>query len=71
MFQCVFIDQFEMMLNVKVPVRVEPANETVSVLKPCRAVTTEYGFPSDFVRKSTASLQIKISTTQHNFLIVT
>ena len=28
---------------------------------------TEYGIPSDFVRKSTASLQIKISTAQLNF----
>ena len=28
---------------------------------------TEYGIPSDFVRKLTASLQIKISTAQVNF----
>ena len=40
---------------------------TISVLQACCAVTTEYGIPSDFVRKSTASLQIKISTAQLNF----
>ena len=28
----------------------------------------EYGIPSDFVRKSTVSLQIKISAAQLNFL---
>ena len=31
------------------------------------AVITEYGIPSDFARKSTASLQIKISTDELNF----
>ena len=31
------------------------------------AMTTEYGIPSDLVRKSTASLQIKISSPQLNF----
>ena len=31
----------------------------------CAAIT-EYGIPSDFVRKSTASLQIKMSTAQLN-----
>ena len=31
---------------------------TVSVLQACCAVTTEYGIPSDFVRKSTAPLKI-------------
>ena len=40
---------------------------TISVLQACCAVTTEYGIPSDFVRKSTRSLQIKISTAQFNF----
>ncbi len=40
---------------------------TISVLQACCAVTTEYGIPSNFVRKSTASLQIKISTAQLNF----
>ena len=30
------------------------------------AVITEYGIPSDFVRKSTALLQIKISIAQHS-----
>ena len=30
-------------------------------------MTTEYDIPSNFVRKSTASLQIKISTAQLNF----
>ena len=39
---------------------------TISVLQACCAVTTEYGIPSDFVRKSTASLQIKIQ--QHNLI---
>ena len=33
---------------------------TISVLQAYCAVITEYGIPSDFVRKSTASLQIKI-----------
>ena len=42
---------------------------TISVLQAYCAVTTEYGIPSDFVRKSTASLQIKISSAaQFNFL---
>ena len=41
---------------------------TISVLQACCAVTTEYGIPSDFVRKATASLQNKISTAQVNFL---
>ena len=40
---------------------------TISVLQACCAVTTEYGIPSNFVRKSTASLQIKISIAQLNF----
>ena len=40
---------------------------TISVLQACCAVTTEYGIPSNFVRKSTASLQVKISTAQLNF----
>ena len=40
---------------------------TISVLQACCAVTTEYGIPSNFVRKSTASLQIKISTAKLNF----
>ena len=40
---------------------------TISVLQACYAVTTEYGIPSKFVRKSTLSLQIKISTAQLNF----
>ena len=40
---------------------------TISVLQSYCAVTTEYGIPSDFVRKSTASLQIKISAAQLNF----
>ena len=39
---------------------------TISVLRAYCAVTTEYGISSDFVRKSTASLQIKISTAQLN-----
>ena len=38
--------------------------KTISVLQACCAVTTEYGIPSDFVRKPTASLKIKISTAQ-------
>ena len=42
--------------------------KTISVLQACCAVTTEYGIPSNFIRKSTASLQIKISTAQLNFL---
>ena len=37
---------------------------TISVLQ---AVINEYSIPSDFVRKSNASLQIKISTAQLNF----
>ena len=41
---------------------------TISVLQACCAVTTEYGIPSNFIRKSIASLQIKISTAQLNFL---
>ena len=40
---------------------------TISVLQACCAVTTEYGIPSEFVRKSTGSFQIKISTAQFNF----
>ena len=40
---------------------------TISVLQACCAVTTEYGIPSDIVRKSTVSLKIKISTAQVNF----
>ena len=40
---------------------------TISVRNACCAVITEYGIPSDFVRKSTVSLQIKISTPQLNF----
>ena len=40
---------------------------TISVLQACCAVTTEYGIPSDIVRKSTASFKIKISTAQVNF----
>ena len=43
------------------------ARLTISVLQACCAVTTEYSIPSNFVRKSTASLQIKISTAQLNF----
>ena len=39
---------------------------TISV-QACCAVTTEYGIPGDFVKTSTASLQIKISTAQVNF----
>ena len=49
---------------------VNPAGQlllTISVLQACCAVTTEYSIPSDFVRKLTASLQIKISTAQLNF----
>ena len=30
---------------------------TISELQPCCAVTTEYGIPSDFVRKPTAVLK--------------
>ena len=41
-------------------------NLTISVLQACCAVTTEYSIPSNFVRKSTASLQITISTAQLN-----
>ena len=41
---------------------------TISVLQADCAVITEYAIPSDFVRKSTVSLQIKISTPQLNFL---
>ena len=33
---------------------------TISVLQAYCALITEYGIPSNFVRKSTASLQIKI-----------
>ena len=33
---------------------------TISVLQACCAVTTEYSIPSNFVRKSTALLQVKI-----------
>ena len=40
---------------------------TISVLQACCAVTTEYGIPNNFVKKSTASLQIKISIAQLNF----
>ena len=40
---------------------------TISVLEVYCALITEYGIPSDFVRKLTVSLQIKISTTQLNF----
>ena len=40
---------------------------TISVLQAYCAVTTQYGIPSDFVRKSTASLQIKISAAQLYF----
>ena len=47
--------------------RVPKAALTISVLQACCAVTTEYGIPSNFIRKSTASLQIKISTAQLNF----
>ena len=36
---------------------------TISVLKPHCVVTTEYGIPSDFVKKSSASLQIDFSST--------
>ena len=39
---------------------------TISVLQ-ASTLTTDYGIPSDFARKSTASLQIKISTAQLNF----
>ena len=42
-------------------------NLTISVLKACCAVTTEYGIPGDCVKTSIASLQIKISTAQVNF----
>ena len=38
----------------------------ISVLQACCTVITEYGIPSDFVRKSTELLQIKISTAQLN-----
>ena len=34
---------------------------TISVQQGCCVVTTEYGISSDLVRKSTASLKIKIS----------
>ena len=40
---------------------------TISVLQACCAVTTEYGIPSNSIKKSTASLQIEISTAQLNF----
>ena len=39
-------------------------NLTISVLQHCYAVITEYSITIDFVRKSTASLRIKISTAQ-------
>ena len=39
----------------------------IPVLQAYYAVITEYGISSDFVRKSTASLQIKITTAQLNF----
>ena len=42
--------------------------KTISVLQACCAVTAEYGIPGDFVKTSTASLQIKISTALVNFL---
>ena len=37
---------------------------TISVPQAYCAVTTEYGILINFIRKSTASLQIKISTAQ-------
>ena len=37
---------------------------TISVLQAYCAVITKYGVPSDFVRKSTASLQITFSRAQ-------
>ena len=40
---------------------------TISVLQACCSMTTEHGIPGDFVRISTASLQIKITTAQVNF----
>ena len=40
---------------------------TIPVLEACCALITKYGIPSDFVRKLTASLQIKFSTAQVNF----
>ena len=40
---------------------------TISVLQGYCAMITAYSIPSDFVRKSTVSLQIKISTAQLNF----
>ena len=40
---------------------------TISVLEAYCAVITEFGIPSDFVRKLVASLQIKISAAQLNF----
>ena len=39
----------------------------ISVQQAYFAVITEYGIPSDFVRKSTVSLQIMISTAQLHF----
>ena len=41
---------------------------TISVLLAYGAVITEYGIPSDFVRKLTPLIQIKNSTAQLNFL---
>ena len=40
---------------------------TISVLQAYSDVITAYTIPSDSVRKSTVSLQIKISTAQLNF----
>ena len=40
---------------------------TISIPQAHCAVATESGIPSDFVRKSTASIQIKISAAQLNF----
>ena len=39
----------------------------ISVLQAYCSEITEYGIPSEFVRKTTASLQIKISAAQLNF----
>ena len=53
--------------NIAVPFGIKTVSLTISVLQACCAVTTEYGIPSNFISKSTASLQIKISTAQLNF----
>ena len=69
-FPRAFLNRFQVKRNRNIDILkqfIVKVQLTISVLQACCAVTPEYGIPSHFIRKSTASPQIKISTAQLNF----